>query len=383
MKKIKPPKKKFKGVELKLLHQHVKNAAPYLFHSEHQNDLFLKEISSYSVTDLEEREKNIESYFRVCMQAHWSTCGSFVPADVDNGIRLNLWKENLNANQLQSFFETTAESFSWNYHPVTAKIVTSSYGPISTHEGTWFAVAVAAYAKAVEVKNQTWAKKIFDMIWDEVKREESISLEVYKSGDTIKFLKLCALVAHNLGDLDRVFDMWKINDQDPLKLSVYKASQHKKENLSSIFHGIYWVNRMFMAPESHRHFIFRHLRPLRRNADLMLPFSPFLDSWGEKIVNHANLDEQEKGEILMGCLQGIEKMPKTSAYVRALSGILKASHGGLEVYYKILPEEKWTDLNVQLNRPEVQMDSLIFEQNMTKKVQEAMRGEFSTLFPSC
>mgnify|MGYP001610317070 FL=1 len=124
-------------------------AAPFLFtgpEPEGPAHRYLRVLRAY-----EGGELNALQYYELCLCAHWATAGSFVPTDVDNGIRWKLWQDRQPGLVVEQA-RLVLEALSWDYAPVTARLVGSGPMRLSTHEGTWFSVAVGAYAACLEAQ---------------------------------------------------------------------------------------------------------------------------------------------------------------------------------------------------------------------------------------
>ena len=74
-----------------LLVEQVKSAAPFLFDGDEPAGPALRYLRVLRAYD--GRRLNPLEYYELCLCAHWATAGSFVPTDVDNGIRWKHWQE--------------------------------------------------------------------------------------------------------------------------------------------------------------------------------------------------------------------------------------------------------------------------------------------------
>src|SRR5205823_10984683 len=124
-------------------------------------------------------------------------------------------------------------------------------------------------------------------------REERIYADFRMRKDGINLLKTATVIAHNLGDLNRVAEMWGLPQDGSLFPTTRPLIVEAGE-----------LNKAFMAVENHRHFALRVPRPLRRNADFLLPIGPFFDEWGAKIARHPELLPDEIGEIAEALTDG-------------------------------------------------------------------------------
>ena len=315
--------------------EQVRNTAPFLF-----------EAPPYPVSgplsylrrlqDADARPLNAASYYTLCLSAHWATAGTFVPTDVDNAIRWRLWQDAA-PSQCAAFAERVLESLSWDYRPMTGRAVLAPGGDrLSTHEGTWFSVAVGAYA-ATRAKDPALAARVLDAMVAEAERERAVFRAIADSGDGVAVLKASALIAHNFGDLDRVADQWELPPDDALKRALYDAAKPG----SALFDGLLgWageLNQRFLSADNHRHYPLREPRALRRTADLLIGVGPFFDDWGRRVARHPALSREDVAEVVRALLDGWARLHGPVGYARALAGILDGFPGGRSALSKLLP----------------------------------------------
>ncbi len=313
-----------------LLIEQVRTAAPFLFEGpEPEGPAFryLRVLRAY-----DGRELNALEYYELCLCAHWATAGSFVPTDVDNGIRWKHW-QSVQPGLVEEQAKLVLEALLWDYAPVTAKITGSGDKRLSTHEGTWFSVAVGAYAACLEAK-PAFSTVVLDAMKTEAARED----RAYAAcGDGVELLKSSALIAHNFGDLDRVVDQWELKGADPLRVALYDAAKPG----SSLFGGRLGraglIHQKHMGADNHRHYPLRAARGLRNSADLLLPVGPFFDDWGRKVGKHPALTSEGVAETVRCLLDGWTRLHEPAGYARALAGILEVFPGGRRALGKLLP----------------------------------------------
>jgi hypothetical protein len=244
-------------------------------------------------------------YYGVCLTAHFATCGTFVPTDVDNAIRWKLWQD-ASPEEKNKWADLVLEALKWDYAPVTARIVTTKSGlRVSTHEGTWFSIAVGAYGA-------TKRPDILKAMKDEAEREITLWKELRKAKDGLNLLKASALIAHNFGDLDRVADQWKLSL--PGLYDIAKPGVGVLGEAGAL-------NQKFMTADNHRHYPLRAAKSLRQHAALLLPIGPFFDDWGFKVGK--TLTAFEAGEVGRALVDGWTRMHEPPGYGRALAGLLK------------------------------------------------------------
>jgi hypothetical protein len=313
----------------------VRITAPFLFEGDAPPAVgprsYLRRLRDYGGAAL-----SLSDYYVFCLSAHWATAGTFVPTDVDNAIRWKLWQD-ASPNLCAAQAEFVLESLSWDYTPVTARVVRGAGGEIlSTHEGTWFSVAVGAYA-ACRDKRPELAEKVLDAMKREAARERAVFAALADAGDGLKILKASALIAHNFGDLDRVADQWELPADDPLKRAFYDAAKPGSTLYGGLLGWAGALNQKFLTADNHRHYPLREPRALRRSADLLIPVGPFFDDWGRAVARHPMLSREDVAEVVRALLDGWARLHGPPGYARALAGILDVFPGGRHALGKLLP----------------------------------------------
>ncbi len=325
-----------RGVSPEILLTHIRNTAPYLLGDEPYS---LAKARCFKILqDIEKSEDKSQDharYYEMCVSAHFATVATFVPTDVDNQIRFKLWHPTLDAKTIEEMVLTVEESLHWDVLPVTTRFVVSPERGdiISGHHGEWFSIAAGAYG-ATRKRDPRRAKDILQKIICEIEREGRILSELADAQDGKGVLCASMLIAHNLGDLNRVIEMWGIVDEDPLFIAAARTSD--KNYLSNVFHISAELNRLYMANENHRHFTLRAPKALRKSPKLLLPLGPYFDDWGRTLVRSEELTDVELGIVAEALIDGWVKMPETFGYARAIAGIEDALGGPRELG-KLLP----------------------------------------------
>ena len=324
-----------RGVDPETLLGLIENTAPFLFRDR-------KPATPYTEIVLAAKDANAKGklklshfdYFSLCLAAHYTTVATFVPTDVDNQIRKNLWDQPLPEGVTEAMAELALKSLAWDFRPVTARYASSDGAYVCGHQGEWFSVTVGAYAAHRE-KNPELAELVRDAIVKEVKAEAELFLRLKKAKDGIGLLKASTAIAHNLGDLDRVIDQWSLPEGDALRKAAYKLGHEKNAGFGPLQEELLTagnLNKAFMASENHRHYPLRKPKCLRRSVDFLLPLGPFFDSWGETLSRHPLLSPEEVAEVAEALLDGFDRLssPKVPlyGYARALGGIQRAFRGG-------------------------------------------------------
>jgi hypothetical protein len=313
----------------------VRVTAPFLFEGEPPAaDGPLRYIRR--LRDADGRGLGGADYYALCLSAHWATAGTFVPTDVDNAIRWKLWQEASPA-LISAQTDLVLDALGWDYAPVTGRRVAGPKGePLSTHEGTWFSVAVGAYA-ACRAKLPARAAEVLRAMRAEADREAAIFAALADAGDGVAVLKACALVAHNFGDLDRVADQWELPADDALRAALYDAAKPGASLYGGLLGWAGELNKRFLSADNHRHYPLRAPKCLRRSADLLIPVGPFFDDWGRAVARHPALSREDAAEVARALIDGWVRMHEPVGYARALAGILEAFPGGRQALGKLLP----------------------------------------------
>ena len=334
-----------KGIEPQLLLSQVFNTAPYLrdWSTDHPADrqylrILLSQTHATSWDDF-----SWATYFDFCVAAHFATVATFVPTDVDNHIRFKLWNPELEDESIHQMAQTVIESFSWNTRVLSSRWLTSPAGrTIEGHKGEWFSIAAAAYG-ATRHRLPQIEQELLSLIAWEIENEALVFKDFKEAGDGISLLKASVLMAHNLGDLERVIEMWGLKQGDPL--FNLNESIKTDASFSSPIEKAAILNRDIMALENHRHFALRQPRPIRKSVDFLLPLGPFFDDWGKTLATHPELSLEDLGIIVEALIQGWAKLAGPVGYARALVGIEAHYPGGMKELLKPLPSrvaKLWT-----------------------------------------
>jgi hypothetical protein len=334
---------KLMGISPNILIKNVENTAPYLFQGELDTSgphkAYLAKLIFYKKNLKALAHIDLTEYFHLCLAAHWTTAGSFVPTDVDNQIREGLWRHETVGSHIQKMAKLTIESWQWNYEQVTnRKSYNTARGQVmSTHEGTWLSVAIGAYNALMKNKLPKLAQDVADVILAEIEKEENLLLDLREKRDHINFLRSTALMAHNFGDLDRVIDQWQMSPEDPFYQRIYKLGHNLNTQYSPILVYAGQVNKAFLANENHRHMSMRQPRGLRKSHQFLIPVGPFMDQWGQVLGETTLLSDVEKIEIIAAFYDGYTRQDLAYGYARAYRGLIGALPMGLESLERDLP----------------------------------------------
>lgn len=345
-----------KGISPNILLKNVENTAPFIFKGELKTDTketaFLETLRRYKKNSKLLKSLSLTDYFEMCLCAHWSTAGTFVPTDVDNQIREKLWKHSSIFKHIDKMAEITMDAWKWDYSQVTNR---KSYNRLnsnvmSTHEGTWLSVAIGAYCALVKNSKNELASDMADIILEEVKKEEQILIQLREDRDHINFLRAAPLMAHNFGDLDRVMICWDMNGSDPFFKKVFKLGHQLNDDYDPILVYTGKVNKEFSSKENHRHMEMRRPKCLRRSYEFLIPVGPFMDDWGKVLGQTDKLSLDEKGEIVAALFEGFNREAQAFGYVRAYRALMNELENGLisleqSIPYDLISNIKTSDFS--------------------------------------
>ncbi len=351
--------------------EQVRNTVPFLwdfeggdpgFDSAHRYVQILRD-SNFSGPQKSSKDLTHLEYFQLCISAHFATVASFVPTDVDNQIRFKLWHPSLETRVIEQMLSATLEFYTWDFKPVSTRWVESRSGSLSGHHGEWFSIVVAAYG-ALRRRVPSLSKEVAGLILKEIERERDVYEDLRRERDGIGVLKAATLIAHNLGDLDRVMEMWGLGEEDFLRQGVSGLVNGVQKSLLQA--GL--LNKSTMAIENHRHFSLRKPRCLRKSADFLLPIGPFFDEWGARLVRCPDLSPEDLSEVVDALVAGWERLGgETVGYARALSAMLEHFPGGPHALTRYLPASVNRALKAGVLRNLISVPRARFEQQWMKK----------------
>lgn len=334
------------GISPQILVTQVKNTVPFIFNGSMQSaPIYVRNMMA--ADNAIEAGKSAElhddhlRYYEMCLSAHHATVASFVPTDVDNHIRHKLWLRCEDTETLLKLRDLVADSLHWDCRFVSTRFVATSaavHDVLSGHHGEWFSTAVGAYAALKKQPTLLEDSEDFAaLIVQEINRELAIYTAFRQGRDGIALLKTATIIAHNLGDLNRVADMWGLGDDDFLKKSLAQNLSAKQNARQQLVDEIQTLNRDLMAVENHRHFALRKPRSLRRRAAYLLPIGPFLDAWGGKLATSNDLSRKDLAEVVEALIDGWQRLDGPVGYARALAGISEHIPGGMSELASIVP----------------------------------------------
>jgi hypothetical protein len=362
--------------------EQVRSTAPFLFSAQQapetlpDSQRFLR-ILARQPDASSSRDDQLLAYFEFCLACHHATVATFVPTDVDSKIRGILWKEAKSPDLLRRMSALALEMGSWDLSHVSRRWdCMNDLRPISGHNGEWLSVLAGALGRMSTLGMKEEADQAAAAIDDELNREAlAFRIALHSPGAELLTLRLAMSITHNLGDLDQGISFW--DSQARLLPYREKFSRLAHENrlayqgTFSIAAAIY---REALATEGHRHYPLRAVKPLRRSADLLLPLSPFLDSWGALTVTHPQLTESDRSEVLEALAQGCRKVPNQQGYFRAIAGIQEAGEGQFQRLTSHCANSTQKLLRDPKLRQRIAVPRVSFESALKKRIQQARRA---------
>jgi hypothetical protein len=369
-----------KGIPVKTLRELVHNTAPFIF-----NEKTTAQTRYIEILTGTNEQLTVKEYFELCIAAHFATVGTFVPTDVDLAIRQKLWMKVSTPEDFEPMWDLVKEFATWDESLVSRRWrVTPSGLKISGHHGEWFSIAMGAYGIAVK-KVHAFVPEVRTAIESLVKDQERVLgelRELFVQSTDIEharaYLDAIAAVAHNLGDLDRMFDAWEIGDVDVLKRRVYRCGHEDARNPRPEFLLAGKIYKEMLANENHRHFPLREPKGIRKSGRFLLNFGPFLDDWGADLVKASResdplLSEGDLREVAAALIQGWKRLnPKSiyssQGYARALCGMASAYPNKLEGLESLLSPALKKQMNESGVRTMLNVSRNQFEKQWVQKL---------------
>src|SRR5262249_47263589 len=97
------------------------------------------------------------------------------------------------------------------------------------------------------------------------------------------------------------------------------------------------INKAIMAVENHRFLPLRKPRALRASRELLLPIGPWFDAWGQRVPRSEAPETGDRAEVLAALLEIHARDATQEGCLRAISGLHRATRGGIELYVPDLP----------------------------------------------
>lgn len=266
-------------------------------------------------------------YFGLCLACHHATVATFVPTDVDTKIRGLLWRLIKDPAQLDPMIELTEAFCEWDVASVSRRTVSvPALGIFAGHHGERLSVLVAGLGRAIHLGRADLADRMRAHIVAELDREAAGLTALLSTGRELDVLRMAAVMTHNAGDIDQSISFWPQSPAHTAAAVDLKRLAH--ENVRPWKGQFALAARIYkatLAPEGHRNYPLRPIRPLRQSYDFLIETAPFLDEWGERLARDARLQESDRSEVLEALVIGARKIEGQRGYQRAIAGML----GGL------------------------------------------------------
>jgi hypothetical protein len=295
-------------------------------------------------------------YFKSLLAAHFTTCATFSPTNVDQVIRFHIWQDAKSIAELDALIAVAYEAIAWPVPEVSDRCVKLDQGIISGHAGEWFSVLAGALGRAHALGAGDRAEELRGRIERELRFQiDGLQMLAKTPGKEIDAICAIANIAHNLGDLARVCDMWPNKDGTAAADVARYSSFPKIASIADAYKDL-------CADSNHRYLPLRAAKSLRKRRDFLLPLGPCLDAWGEHVARHSS--DPERAEILAGLLEGHAAASSERGYLRAISGMNRGLKGGVDAYERDLPARLRKTLRTGLVRPALDLDAHRFNERM-------------------
>ena len=321
------------GIAPRLLVDQVRSTASWLWHE--PRALAITSVLDRLAEAEAERARGGPAYLEILFAAHHATVATFVPTDVDARIRHHAWMAMDSEQEIARAADIIDGMAAWDVHLVSARVVDSSRGPLSGHDGEWLAVRAGALGRAATLGFGALATRLANAIAAELEREREIFDEAVKGASGARVLAIATTIAHNLGDLSRVVEGWPPRPELASLRARFVRLGHTEARPRSSFEAAGALNIAIMANENHRFLALRNARVLRTSRALLLPIGPWFDAWGETVARA--LDDRDRAEVVTALLELHLAQPAQLGCLRALAGIHRVTRGGLEIHLPDLP----------------------------------------------
>lgn len=318
------------------------------------------------------------AYFKLLVAAHFTTCATFCPTDVDNRIRFHMWQELSQHDELTAAIAMVDEATQWPTAEVSARCIplagamsAAGFGPdcnyITGHQGEWFTIYAGALGRVLQLGFADLAEQLQGRIDAELAREAAAMRTLAKArGREVDAIWTVASIAHNLGDLARVADAWPTKSGAAAALVARYTALPKQpvEPFGGVFVGVSEAYKDLCADSNHRYLALREAKCLRSDRALLSPCGPFFDAWGEALGRYPKFTDQDRASVLGALLAGHAASPTERGFLRALSGMNRTLRGGIDRYEGDVPARLRKVLRTGAVRPALDLDARRFEERM-------------------
>ena len=317
-----------------------------------------------------------EDYLALCLASHHASVGSYVPTDVDSKIRGDLWRRQTGAGLRRRWLLATAAR-SWSTTGVSARVETTTRGPVSGHDGEWLGVAAGALGAAMLAGDNDTAEAAAGWMDHELAREAQAYVEAEASvrsgkddAQAVALTRLAWILTHNAGDVDQGLSHWPTGAVgrllDEHRQRFAELAHDRTQRYGGVYHRAKALYQL-VAAEGHRHYPLRAVKALRSDASLLLPLGPCFEAWGTLVAQAATLDDQARADVLAALCNGIAKISGQVGYQRALVGLASAP-GGLATLSRRLPAAAVEALDDPQVRRHLTLSAADFAAQLAKQV---------------
>jgi hypothetical protein len=275
---------------------------------------------------------NFTDYFALCLGAHFGSVATYVPTDVDAKIRHALWLDQTDMDELARMRTLALGLSRWDITGVSARTVTvDGFGVFSGHDGECLSVLGGGWIGHLNHGDQPHADEFEAAIDAELTREaRAFSWLARQRGRELETLALAAILTHNVGDVMQALGS-KAGTIVPAERRARYAdlARERFERYGGAFGRAGALYRTLLAAEGHRNYPLREAKDLRQSHELLLPMSPFLDEWGERLARWPGFDDEARARVVSALVMGCKKVADQEAYYRALVGFDRVHAGGL------------------------------------------------------
>lgn len=278
-------------------------------------------------------------YFALCLAAHFATCATYVPTDVDAKIRHALWFEQEDQAERAHMLEIAAALEHWDVRRFSARLCRTTADAVdleperivSGHDGERLSVLVGAMLASIAFHDGASAARFEELVDQELRREaDAFNALERVPGRELDVLALAATLTHNVGDVNQSLESSSAKRVgDAQKARFCKLAQERPERYGGAFARAALLYRELLAPEGHRNYPLRRVKALRTHCDLLYPLGPFVDPWGERIATWPAFQPAIVADVVSALVDGCRRLGAQESYYRALAGIDARTSGGI------------------------------------------------------
>lgn len=313
-------------------------------------------------------------YFGLCLACHHATVATFVPTDVDTKIRGLLWRLIKDPDQLDPMIELTEAFCEWDVASVSRRTVSvPDLGIFAGHHGERLSVLVAGLGRAIHLGRPDLRDRMRAHIVAELEREAGGLKALLAAGDELDVLRMAAVMTHNAGDIDQSISFWPQSPAHTAAAVDLKRLAH--ENVRPWGGSFALAARIYkatLAPEGHRNYPLRPIRPLRQSGDFLIETAPFLDDWGHRLARDPRLQEDDRSEILEALVVGSRKIEGQRGYQRAIAGMIEGLGNRVEAVVGRMSARARSDFKSAELRKSVAVARVSFESAMKSMLRKVL-----------